>query len=399
MSFFGFGQSAEIDINLDGQDQRKTAEVKTEDGKKDRLLLYYDGETVSGKVNISLKKVGSKLEHQGIKIEFIGQIELYYDRGNHHEFISLVKELARPGEMITHTSYPFEFSCVEKPFEVYTGSNVKLRYFLRVTIIRRLADLVKEMDVAVHTLSSYPEMNNPIKMEVGIEDCLHIEFEYNKSKYHLKDVIVGKIYFLLVRIKIKHMEIAIIKRETTGSGPNMFTENETIAKYEIMDGAPVRGESIPIRVFLAGYDLTPTMRDINKKFSVRYYLNLVLMDTEDRRYFKQQEIILWRKGEKLKKAIQGGTSLIATHLVTPYDNKENSSQRNVKEDFSKAPKSQSEENLTEDALCKRMEFEGRIQDIFREAGDGQIDDSVVNTAGVVDGRADGGEVEAGEGAD
>lgn len=38
------------------------------------------------------------------------------------------------------------------------------------------------------------------------------------------------------------MEIAIIKRETTGSGPvNVFTENETIAKYEIMDGAPVKG--------------------------------------------------------------------------------------------------------------------------------------------------------------
>lgn len=60
-----------------------------------------------------------------------------------------------------------------------------------------------------------------------------------------------------------------------------------------MDGAPVRGESIPIRVFLAGYDLAPTMRDINKKFSVRYYLNLVLMDEEDRRYFKQQVSRLW----------------------------------------------------------------------------------------------------------
>merc|ERR1719297_330109 len=152
--------------------------------------------------------------------------------------------------------------------------------------------MTKELDIAVHTLATYPEMNNPIKMEVGIEECLHIEFEYNKSKYHLKDVIVGKIYFLLVRIKIKHMEIAIIKRETTGSGPNTFHENETIAKYEIMDGAPVRGVSIPIRVFLAGYDLTPTMRDINKKFSVRYYLNLVLVDEEERRYFKQQEITL-----------------------------------------------------------------------------------------------------------
>jgi vacuolar protein sorting-associated protein 26 len=57
------------------------------------------------------------------------------------------------------------------------------------------------------------------------------------------------------------------------------------------------GESIPIRLFLSGYELTPTMRDVNKKFSVRYYLNLVLVDEEERRYFKQQEIILWRKGD------------------------------------------------------------------------------------------------------
>ena len=49
-------------------------------------------------------------------------------------------------------------------------------------------------------------------------------------RYHLKDVIVGKIYFLLVRIKIRHMEVAIIKRETTGAGPNTFHDNETIAK-------------------------------------------------------------------------------------------------------------------------------------------------------------------------
>lgn len=304
MSFFGFGQSADIDIILDGAESRKMADMKTEDGKKEKFYLYYDGESVSGKVNITLKKPGMKLEHQGIKIEFIGQIELYYDRGNHHEFTSLVKELARPGELMQNVNYDFEFGQVEKPFESYTGSNVRLRYFLRVTIVKRLSDVVKELDIVVHTLSSYPEMNSSIKMEVGIEDCLHIEFEYNKSKYHLKDVIVGKIYFLLVRIKIKHMEIAIIKRETTGSGPNTFNENETIAKYEIMDGAPVRGESIPIRVFLAGYDLTPTMREINKKFSVRYYLNLVLVDEEDRRYFKQQEITLWRKGDKMRKPIQ-----------------------------------------------------------------------------------------------
>ncbi len=34
--------------------------------------------------------------------------------------------------------------------------------------------------------------------------------------------------------------------------------------------------------------MTPTMKDVQRKFSVRYYLNLVLIDEEERRYFKQQ---------------------------------------------------------------------------------------------------------------
>ena len=74
---------------------------------------------------------------------------------------------------------------------------------------------------------------------------------------------MGKIYFLLVRIKIKHMELSIIRRETTGAGkstsptrhvfaltpssvaPNQYNESETITKFEIMDGAPVRGTFLP----------------------------------------------------------------------------------------------------------------------------------------------------------
>lgn len=50
-NFLGFGQSADIDIVFDDIESRKSAEVKTEDGKKEKYLLYYDGETVSGKVS------------------------------------------------------------------------------------------------------------------------------------------------------------------------------------------------------------------------------------------------------------------------------------------------------------------------------------------------------------
>merc|ERR1712135_253321 len=257
-------------------------------------------------------------DHQGVKVELIGQVEMLFDKSNSYDFFSITKDLEPPGSMYESKQYEWRFGSVDKQNETYYGINVRLRYFVRLTVVRNYAsNIVKEVDFVVQNIFPAPEVNNTIKMEVGIEDCLHIEFEYDKSKYHLKDVIVGKIYFLLVRIKIKHMELAIIKRETTGSGPNTFNENETIAKYEIMDGAPVKGESIPIRVFLAGYDLTPTMRDVNKKFSVRYLLNLVLIDEEERRYFKQQEIVLWRKGDVPRRSAANDLENSTARFVKP----------------------------------------------------------------------------------
>jgi hypothetical protein len=37
------------------------------------------------------------------------------------------------------------------------------------------------------------------------------------------------------------MELEIRRRESTGSGSNTYVETETLAKFELMDGAPVRG--------------------------------------------------------------------------------------------------------------------------------------------------------------
>jgi len=293
-SLFGLSTPVDIDITFAGEEHRKHVDVKVDKDHRESMPLYLDGENIKGKVAIRPRD-GKKVEHNGIKIEFVGSIDLTASGSKTTEFLTLSQELAAPGDMRQATSFDFEFKNVEKQYECYYGINAKLRYFVRVTAARRMADLVKERDIWVYSYKLPTDLNNSIKMEVGIEDCLHIEFEYNKSMYHMKDVIVGKIYFLLVRIKIKHMELSVIRRETTGAVPNLYNESETLIKFEIMDGAPVRGETIPIRLFLGGFELTPTFRDINKKFSTRYYLNLVLIDEENRRYFKQQEITIFRR--------------------------------------------------------------------------------------------------------
>jgi vacuolar protein sorting-associated protein 26 len=260
MSYF-FSTPVDIDIVLEDSDDRQTVDVKLDKNRKEKVPLYLDGESVKGQVTIRPKD-GKRLEHTGIKVQFIGTIgasacsprrslrapeltsahvEMFFDRGNHHEFLSLGQELAAPGELQHPQTFEFNFKNVEKQYESYNGINVKLRYFMRVTVSRRMADVVREKDLWVYSYRIPPETNSSIKMDVGIEDCLHIEFEYSKSKYHLKDVIVGRIYFLLVRLKIKHMELSIIRRETTGAAPNQYNESETLVRFEIMDGSPSRG--------------------------------------------------------------------------------------------------------------------------------------------------------------
>ncbi|KAG4304758.1 hypothetical protein PORY_001811 [Pneumocystis oryctolagi] len=279
MASLFFKTPVDVDIRLEDEERRKMVDIKVGKDRRQKAPLYYDGESVKGSVTLRPKD-GKRMEHSGIKVQFIGSIEMFFDRSTHYEFLSLVQELAAPGEMRHPQTFDFEFKNVEKQYESYHGINVKLRYFIRVIISRRMPDIVGEKDIWVYSYKMPPENNSSIKMDVGIEDCLHIEFEYSKSRYHLKDVIVGKIYFLLVRLKIKYMELSIIRRETTGSSPNQYNESETISRFEIMDGQPVRGETIPIRLFLGGFDLTPTFRDVNKKFSTRYYLSLVLIDEE-----------------------------------------------------------------------------------------------------------------------
>lgn len=107
---------------------------------------------------------------------------------------------------------------MEKQFESYNGIVIRLKYYINVVINRNYNRITKEEEFIVSNISEMPAVNEPIKMEVGIEECLHIEFEFNCSKFHLKDCILGKVFFNLVRIKIKHMELSIIRKEIVGAG-------------------------------------------------------------------------------------------------------------------------------------------------------------------------------------
>jgi len=211
LNLLGFG-GCDCEIVLRNVDGRKSIEQQTEKGLQN-LYVYAGEEPVSGVVNVKVKP-SKKVEYTSIRIDFVGEIELIYDRGNRYDFVSQRHDVATTaGVLREDCSYEFNFETAEKIYESYNGMNVRLRYCIKFTIVRSFVpNITAEKEIWVINYSTLPDLNPSIKMEVGIEDCLHIEFEYAKSKYHLKDVVIGKIFFLLVRINIKYMEIALIKK-------------------------------------------------------------------------------------------------------------------------------------------------------------------------------------------
>ncbi|CAR30463.1 retromer subunit PEP8 [Lachancea thermotolerans CBS 6340] len=310
MSLF-FKSPIDIEVLLDGEESRKHVEVanasnnSTAKTLKDRFPVYEDGESVSGIVTLRVKE-GRKLEHLGVKVSLIGSVDISKSSSDYKKrpvdtFLSLSADLCPQGELMHSQSFPFSFKDVEKRYDSYRGKNVDVSYYVKVTVLRKSTDVVKfkrfwcllyNSEPPAPALSKSSDDAKPVKLDIGIENCLHIEFEYSKSQYSLKDVIVGRIYFLLTRLKVKHMELSLVTRETCGLEPNQLSDTTSI-RYEIMDGSPVKGETIPIRLFLGGYDLTPNSNF--NHFSIRNYLSLVIIDEDGRRYFKQSEIVLYRK--------------------------------------------------------------------------------------------------------
>jgi vacuolar protein sorting-associated protein 26 len=72
MSLF-FGPALDIDIVLDDTDERQMVDMKLDKNRREKAPLYMDGESVKGAVTIRPKD-GKRLEHTGIKVQFVGVI-------------------------------------------------------------------------------------------------------------------------------------------------------------------------------------------------------------------------------------------------------------------------------------------------------------------------------------
>ncbi len=63
-----------------------------------------------------------------------------------------------------------------------------------------------------------------------------------------------------------------------------------------MDGCPNKGDVIPFRMGMSGVkNLTPSYNSIHNRLFVNYWFTVTIFDEGEHKYFKQAEIVFYRK--------------------------------------------------------------------------------------------------------
>eukprot|EP00483_Globobulimina_turgida_P001441 UN01443 len=262
------------------------------------IPVYSDGCAVSGHLDIILPDNCMEFEYDEIAIYLVGHVicpEIDEDSVFLSHKISLHK---KSGILTQNTEFDWRFAHPSLKLDSHYGSLFKCRYFIRAIINRPKifqANIKLDHDFMVMNVVKL-NTKKTIAMQVGVDDCLHIKFEYDNVNISTNGCLKGHVKVLSNSLKITTMQIQLVRRGTINTADRhrpQVINTSVLGKFEVMDGLPGDGEEIPVRMFLQRFKGV-TNTQITDHFSVRFYANLGLIDKDGRRYFKTCELILFR---------------------------------------------------------------------------------------------------------
>lgn len=124
--------------------------------------------------------------HQGLTLQLLGLIDVPAAHGTSNAFTTVSITLQVAGQSLEGEQvFPFVFPAMDTVYDSYHGTSVTLRYVLRATLARGTCtpNLVHDQEIWMKQVGSPPLVVHPIQMEVGIQDCLQLEFKVDKSEY------------------------------------------------------------------------------------------------------------------------------------------------------------------------------------------------------------------------
>jgi len=250
--------------------------------------ILTSGDSVKGNLNV-IPPPGKAVRHNGIELYLIGEV-----RKNNGEplerFYVRKQELVPMGDLKNPISTKFSFDHVQFPCSSFIGNAICVVYYIQVVVVHKVFDFKVEEVFSVIHFSEREASLSPIHNEVGIRNILHIEFVFPNSVLDCNEPLIGSVYFILVKLRIVHMSLSLFQSELFSSESTYIKRKTELKTIEIMDGAPVRGDHIPIRFFISDGNFWPFSQFKGSKLRVDHYIKAQLIDENGKKYFKRLKV-------------------------------------------------------------------------------------------------------------
>jgi len=255
---------------------------------KNQLPVYMNGDSVTGTLEIT-PPPGKVVTHGSILLLLIGEYRKP-DGDVINRFFIQKQELVPAGELRSPINTKYTFEHVNFPVSSFQGNAVHVVYTVQVVVVHKIIDFKVESPFTVLIFTPKPTEIEPIHNEVGIRNILHIEFVFPRSTVGFDEPLVGAVYFILVKLRIVHMSLSLYQVENYSSDDAFIKKKTEIKTIEIMDGAPVRGDHVPIRFFVSEGEIWPFTASQKGYLKVDHYVRATLTDENGKKYFKRLKV-------------------------------------------------------------------------------------------------------------
>ena len=249
------------------------------------------GESFDAVLTITVNSGGS-FSHRGIDFEFASE---FTPKGHKLTRLNQINErLVEGGSIIGSMEFKLPTMTIGARQQTYHGGSFSVRLWIRVNVKKTFGSVDFTQEIPSYQIVPTIKGIDPFCVRVAVAENIRIDLMIQRRKFELSDVICGAAHFLLVALKIKAFTVQLMAQEMTEINGKTKKFKNICATWEITDGAPVKGEIIPFRLYLAPLNLTPSSSNPENGYSVTHFLHFMLVTMSGEKYFKSLQIHLFK---------------------------------------------------------------------------------------------------------
>lgn len=249
------------------------------------------GESFDAVLTITVNSGGS-FSHRGIDFEFTSEFS-----PKDHKTIRLTQmneRLVEGGAIMGSIELKLPTMTIGQRQQTYIGGSFSVRHWVRINVKKTFGSVDFTEEIKSYQVVPTIKGIDPLCVRVAVAENIRIDLMIQRRKFELGDVISGAAHFLLVALKIKTFTVQLMAQEMTEINGKTRKFKNICGTWEITDGAPVKGEIIPFRLYLAPLKLSPSCSNPENGYSVTHFLHFMLVTMSGEKYFKSLQINLFK---------------------------------------------------------------------------------------------------------